>query len=259
MLNYVNAEFYKVSRRKYPYVTFLCITGLACLLLAGFVFVNSGGGHTDFEKGGLSAVMTLSVGLYMAILVGDMVFSDQYKHNTLKNEVSFGVPRARIYLGKLAVEAVVGVVMSLLVLGIYEVLCYLLLYPSEPEATLRAWTILGYCVLAAMPQWLAALALTNLFFFLVRGNTLASFLVLGVLTVPGVAFELTALLVSYRFPDVGRALVFLRDCMPGKVIEDASGAVGDWTFMGKSWLLGLIWIVVCSAIGLAGFQKKEIN
>lgn len=259
MLNYMSAEFYKVLHRKYLYVTFLVLTGLALLLLSGFVFVNSGGGYTDFEGGGLSALMMLSVGLYAAILVGDMVFSDQYKFNTLKNEVSFGVSRTRIYLGKLAVEAVVGVAMSVLVLGIYEVMCWLLLYPCDPETTRRVWMIIGYNVLAAMPQWLAALAVTNMFFFLVRGNTLASFLALGVIAVPSAVFELSALLVGYRFPHVAQVLRFLKDCMPGEVITAATGAVGDWAFMGRSWLLGLIWVAAATGIGLAAFRRKEIN
>lgn len=259
MLNYVSAEFYKVFRRKYPYVTFLVMAVLASLLVAGYAFTNANGNDIDFYSGGTTAVMILSVGLYAAILVGDMVFSDQYKFNTLKNEVSFGIPRARIYLGKLAVEAVMGVVMSVLLVVFYVALCFLILLPSSPERTQAALEIVGYCVLAAMPQWLGMLALTNMFFFLMRSNTLASFLAIGVIVVPATALELTALLIWSSLPNVAEVLIALKNLMPGELINAAGSNVGNWSFIAKSWLMGGAWIAATTAVGLAGFQKKEIN
>ena len=259
MLNYVSAEFYKVFRRKYPYMTFIIMAVLAALLCSGFIFTNAHGNDIDFYSGGVTAVMVLSVGLYAAILVGDMVFSDQYKFNTLKNEVSFGVPRARIYLGKLAVEAVMGVALSVLLIVFYEVLCFFTLLPSSPESTRAVLEIVGYCVLAAMPQWLGMLALTNMFFFLVRSNTLASFLTLGVIVVPATVFEVAALLLQGSMPDVAQALMTLKYLMPQQMIDLSGSSVGDWGFMAQSWIVGAVWVVASTAIGLVGFRRKEIN
>lgn len=259
MLNYMNAEFYKVFHRKYPYATYLTLAGLAALLCSGFIFTNSGGAHNDFQHGGMSVLMVLSVGLYAALLIGDMVFSDQYKYNTLKNEVSFGVPRPRIYLGKLAVEAVTGVVMSVLVVAFYELLCFATLYPCEdPAMTVYTWKVVGYCVLAAIPQWLAALALTNMLFFLVKGSTLASFVMVGFIAVTPVALELTSLMIWNSAPHVSEVLLAIRDCMPTQIISRAPEVVGDWGFMGKSFLTGGVWVAATSAIGLVVFQRKEI-
>ena len=258
MLNYANAEFYKVFRRKYPYATFLTLAGLAALLCAGFIFVNSGGAHTEFAHGAQSVLMVLSVGLYAALLICDMVFSDQYKSNTLKNEVSFGIPRSQIYLGKLAVEAVIGVVMSVLVVAFYVGMCYVTLYASPPEETVQTMEIIGYCVLAAIPQWLAALALTNMLFFLVKGSTLASILAVGIIAVTPVALELIALMIWSSAPHVSDMLLAIRDHLPTQIISTAMSVVGDWGFIGRSFLVGGVWVAVTSAIGLAGFQKKEI-
>lgn len=258
MLNYANAELYKVFRRKYPYATFLTLAGLAALLCAGFIFVNSGGAHTEFAHGAQSVLMVLSVGLYAALLICDMVFSDQYKSNTLKNEVSFGIPRSQIYLGKLAVEAVIGVVMSVLVVAFYVGMCYVTLYASPPEETVQTMEIIGYCVLAAIPQWLAALALTNMLFFLVKGSTLASILAVGIIAVTPVALELTALMIWSSAPHVSDMLLTIRDHLPTQIISTAMSVVGDWSFIGRSFLVGGVWVAVTSAIGLAGFQKKEI-
>lgn len=258
MLNYMSAEFYKVFHRKYPYATFLTLAGLAALLCAGFIFVNSGGAHTEFSHGAQSVLMVLSVGLYAALLICDMVFSDQYKFNTLKNEVSFGIPRSRIYLGKLAVEAVIGVVMSVLVVAFYVGMCWLTLYASPREEAVRTVQIIGYCVLASIPQWLAALALTNMIFFLVKGSTLASFVMVGVIAVTPVALELTALMIWNSAPHVSEVLLAIRDYLPTQIISKAMSVVGDWGFIGRSFLVGGVWVAVTSAIGLAGFKKKEI-
>lgn len=258
MLNYMSAEFYKVFRRKYPYATFLTLAGLAALLCAGFIFVNSGGAHTEFSDGAQSVLMVLSVGLYAALLICDMVFSDQYKFNTLKNEVSFGIPRSQIYLGKLVVEAVIGVVMSVLVIGFYVGMCYVTLYASPLEETVRTMQIIGYCVLAAIPQWLAALALTNMIFFLVKGSTLASFLMVGIIAVTPVALEITALMIWSSAPHVSEVLLAIRDYWPTQIISRAPEVVGDWGFMGKSFLTGGVWVAATSAIGLVVFQRKEI-
>lgn len=258
MLNYTNAEFYKVFRRKYLYVTFLSILVLAALLCSGFIFVNAGGSHVDFSHGATNVVMVLSVGLYAAILVCDMVFSDQYKSNTLKNEVSFGIPRARIYLGKLAVEVVIGVVMSVLVIGFYVGMCWLTLYASPQEETFRTLEIIGYCVLASIPQWLAALALTNMFFFLVKGNTLATFLTVGVIAVVPMVLELSYLLFGGQFPQVAKVMYAIHQHMPTVMVGRACEIVGDWGFIGESFALGGVWVAATSAIGLIGFQKKEI-
>lgn len=259
MLNYMSAEFYKVFHRKYPYATFLTLAGLSALLCSAFMITNAGGSHNDFQHGGMSVVMVLSVGLYAALMICDMVFSDQYRYNTLKNEVSFGVSRERIYLGKLAVEAVIGVVMSVLVVAFYELLCFATLYPCEdPAMTVYTWKVVGYCVLAAIPQWLAALALTNMIFFLVKGNTLASILTVGIIAVTPMALELTALMIWSSAPHVSDALRAIRNLWPTQIIGNAAEVAGDWAFMGKSFLVGAVWVAATSAIGLVGFRKREI-
>lgn len=115
MLKYMNAEFYKVTHRVYP-------AGFLGVILGGIALImvllrqNAGPGASfDFMVGALC--MALSVGLYLVVITCDMVFSDQYKYNTLKNEVAYGLPRARIYLGKLAATAIVSVVLCAVILA----------------------------------------------------------------------------------------------------------------------------------------------
>ena len=258
MLNYIRAEFYKVLHRKYLYATQLVLLLCAGLLVAGWAFTNANGNHVDFATGGSLAVSLLGLGVYAPIVVGDMVFSDQYKFNTLKNEVSFGLPRARIYLGKLAVAAVVGVAMLLLTVGFYEGLCWLLLEPSAPGDAGQILTIVGYCLLADLPQFLGMMALTNMIYFLIRSNTMGAFLAAGIMAVPPMVLDIMSLLTAVE-GGLREALLTLNSWMPQNMVAGAYKVVGDWGFMAKSWVLGLVWMGVCTALGLWAFHKKEIN
>lgn len=258
MLNYLRAEFYKVFHRKYPYVCMLLLLACAAAMVAGWTYTNSNGNTVDFYTGGSTAVLMLSLGLYIVVLIGDMVFSDQYKHNTLKNEVSYGIPRTRIYLGKLLVEAVIGVVMAVLLVGFYELLCCLFLLPSEPEQTRIAWLIIGYCLLNALPQWLGVLAMTNLCYFLIRSNVAASFAVVGILAVPQMVISLLKAFTSFN-EEAYYVFSLLESRLPQVIVENAPSVVGDWSYLAQSWILGVVWIAVSTAIGLAVFRKKEIN
>lgn len=139
MLKYMNAEFYKVTHRVYP-------AGFLGVILGGIALImvllrqNAGPGASfDFMVGALC--MALSVGLYLVVITCDMVFSDQYKYNTLKNEVAYGLPRARIYLGKLAATAIVSVVLCAVILAFYLLLARLL-FPLG-AATGETMTALG--------------------------------------------------------------------------------------------------------------------
>ena len=98
MRNYLTAECYKVFRRKDPYLTLLVVLALEGVLLWGCWLTSSWGneGMNFYSAATLVAVM-LSIGVYAPLLTCDMVFSEQYKQNTLKNEVAYGLPRAQPY------------------------------------------------------------------------------------------------------------------------------------------------------------------
>lgn len=253
MLDYLKAEFYKVLHRKYTYGFLAAMMGCAALLLAGWAYTNSRGSFVDFGIGGGMAVMVLIMGLYMSVVIEDIVYSEQYKHNTLKNEVSFGVPRTRIYLGKLVVAIVVGVLSALLVLAFYEVVCLLILPHGAPGLVGQTLDKVLYCTLTVLPQWLALLAVCNMLFFLVRSSTVASFLCVGIIVLPQTAFHLLALFTELKFFNT------LADWMPNAIADAAQNHVGDWSFVAQSWTLGLAWIAVTTAIGLFCFRKKEIS
>ena len=94
----------------------------------------------------------LPFGYYATAVTGDIVFSEQYKHNTLKNEVAYGLPRLRIYFGKLLASTLLALAACAVLVLWYGLLCGVLL-PGD-GAMLNAWRTVGFGLLTALPVWL---------------------------------------------------------------------------------------------------------
>ena len=130
MLRSIRAEWYKAVRRPYFPILFLTCT----LLTVGAVYClylikTQSPGITPI---GLPFALSLSplgmvMGLWLVAIGGDLVFSEQYKHHTLKNEVSFGIPRARIYLSRWAAVFLVMLLLYAVLVAVYTLSALLLL------------------------------------------------------------------------------------------------------------------------------------
>lgn len=251
MFSYMRAELYKTLHRQYTYLFLLSVLAMEAMLIGGFAYFNSlSDGAIDFYSGASTIVMMFSVGLYATVITGDIVFSEQYKHNTLKNEVSYGIPRARIYLGKLLTECVVALVSCLIIVAFYVGLCILFLPQGARSGD--AFALIGYCLAVALPLWLGCQALVNMLYFFLKSATVASFLFAGILVGAGPIFELMGALVS----DVFNTLHSILLTTP---IDVAPNLAGDWAYCGQSWLIGLGWFALSTGVGLWFFRKKEIS
>ena len=250
MINYMRAEFYKAFHRKYTYGFLLVVLLCEALLVAGWAFTNANGNDVDFASGAGILCLMMGVGLYCTLLTGDMVFSDQYKHNTLKNEVSYGLPRARIYLGKLIVSCVTALVLCVIILCAYVGMCWVVL----PHGTGVAETMrqIGYCILVALPVWLGAQALVLMFYFLLKSSTVAAFIFMGVIIAVPEIIKLLSALVNPIFQYVYMVLLTTP-------LDLAPNNFGDMGLLGLSWAVGAGWFAATTLVGLIFFRKREIS
>ena len=260
MVDYMRAELYKVTRRTYFYGSTGILLLLVALLVLLWAWMNGQEDGAVFLTSEIAFTMItamLSMGYYWGVLTADMVFSEQYKFNTLKNEVSFGLSRRRVYLGKLAVEAVVALGVCLAVFLWYGLLCFLLLPGSGTWGT--ALYEVGFCLLAALPLWLGSLAFIHMLFFWMKSTTTATLIAVLVLMLGGQFLSLLAGLVSLRWEWAGEMLLLLRNLLLTSPLDQISDKVGDWTAVGRAWAVGLGWIAATTAAGLAIFRTKEIS
>ena len=248
MLNYISAELYKVRRRKSTWALLALLLGLESLYILLFA-------HGECYELLNAFVTTLTLGLPMALLLSALVCSDMGRSGTLKNELSAGLPRSRIYLGKLLSALIVALIALALAVGLCLAAGGLLFRHSDPAQDRSALAVVGYCLAAALPRWVGGLGLAQMLFFLVPS--------------PGAAESLY--FVWFVFLDWMASLITWNAQGP---LAQAAAALQSlllsWTFgqlegvltrelLAHSWLVGLGWLAVTSSVGVWVFRRRELR
>ena len=253
MLNYIRAELYKVARRRYFRVSLcllLALEGLFVLTLA-----MEGLGRLQFDEMVAVLCVTMLAGVYLSILCVDLVDSDQSRGSTLKNEVSFGLPRSRIYLGRLTAALIVALLMCILVFASYLGTAWLLSSHTDPEAERTNLVVLAYVAGASFPLWLGTLALSHCVFMLTRSPTASGIIMLLFLTWGGGIFWLLGQFKPFGL--IGRFFGYVSVLVPTTPFGDLIGAL-TWPLMAQNWAIGLGWLAVSTGLGLFFFRRQEL-
>ena len=262
MLNYLRAELYKLRHRKSFWITLGVMLALEALLVWGFTFINAHGGHTCFDDCIMDIIpRMLSFGGYLTLLSGDMVFAGQYRNATLKNEVSFGLPRWRIYLGKLIAQLLAALLMCFVMIGFYVAACRWTLPEGEIESV-QVMLYLGKALLAALPVWMGVQAMVCACFFLIKGGTASAIAAVALYAaLPTIMWLVGVMYVQYPF---GWSLLQIQEWMPTVMLDATPGhlvtGMTDYSaWLGKMCLTGGAWLAGSTALGLWVFGRREIN
>ncbi|MGN8967719.1 ABC transporter permease [Intestinimonas sp. HCP28S3_D6] len=257
MLDYLRAECYKMLHRSYLWIALLIVGGLELVLVLLWAWLNGDAVNMTASAGFTMVLYLLSAGYYATAITSDIVFSDQYKCNTLKNEVACGLPRSRIYLGKLFASCLLSIGACAVLLGWYALLCALLL-PGD-GAALEALKVLGFALLCAFPVWLGSQAFYLFCFFSIRGNTAATIVSVCIIALFGQMLTFLSLLVSLPAPALADALLAVRGLLLTTPLENITDAIWDWSRVGWAWAVGAGWCVGTTALGLWCFRRREIS
>lgn len=258
MLNYIRAELYKLMCRKYTYIALSVLLALEGLLVAGNVFHNAHGGATYFGEAITMIPGFGAIGFCVCLLTGDIVFAGQYKNSTLKNEVSFGLGRARIYLGKLMAQTLLSLLYLAVMMGFFIGLSAIFLPHSMSihYNDLYSLIIVGYYLAFGLPLWIGAQAAACMCLFLISSEAAASTAYLSILFLLEPFLEVAGYLIRGK---TGEWLIKACGYLPRPMLDVAKTVVGDWAFLGLAWLVGAFWLAVTTAAGLYGFSRKEIK
>ena len=184
MLNYIRAELYKVTHRVYTWI----MLGLV-FLGEGFLFtiwIDQRDYMTFFNAVSIVGAM-MSLGFFATLFTCDIVFAGQHQNGTLKNEVSFGLSRSKIYLGKFIAMTILSVLAMVIALGVYLAVCRVMLPDYVADAVyyegggaLAALEIVGVGVLTELPVWLGCQAIICAASFLLNSAIAANAVALGI-------------------------------------------------------------------------------
>ena len=257
MADYLRAECYKMTHRSYLWGALLITAALETVMVLLWAWLNGDVVHLT-SSGGLAMLFyLLPMGFYAAAISGDIVFSDQYKHNTLKNEVAFGLPRSRIYLGKLLAGCLLSLAACVAILGWYSILCVLLLPGDGALGTALAQ--LGFALLCALPLWLGAQAMFTLCYFSFRGSTAGAIVGVCVIALLGQFLTFLALMVELPSPALAEALTQVQKLLLTTPLDGLTEHIGEGARLAWAWGVGAGWYAATTALGLCIFRKREIS
>jgi ABC-2 type transport system permease protein len=252
MLNYVRAELYKASRRRVLYVMVGLLLAGECLFCLGWVF---GWPDGKFEDMVALLTSTMILGMYLVIPLTWLTAPDTRRGDTLKNEVSYGLSRPMIYMGKMCAALTVCLLTCGIVFAFYLGSNWVLCTHGDPAAEREMLAVLGYVVLCALPLWLGMLGVCMLAFTVLRSAVTAVVVLFLGLNLGPLLPPLFRAVQLPAFQQLGR--MGERISLVGPfwgVLTDAM----DWAFLGRCWLLGLGWLAVSTAVGLLFFQRQEL-
>lgn len=249
MVKYLSAEIYKLTHRKtYLFGFFAFILGGIAAFMVLCKYNAGNGASLNFFLMNLPPLFM--TGMFLVLMVSDMVFSDQYKFNTLKNEASYGLPRTRIYLGKLIATALAAVVICAIIILFYAGIAAIL-FPVE-DGMGEVLTHLGQTLALSLPLWFGGLGFGYMLLFVMKGSTSATMVYVLVLGMGDTILDLLEMIQ----PKLTEALEAVRSCLlmtPFNQMDVSPAALSH------TWLVGMSWLVVSTLVGAVVFQKREIN
>lgn len=265
MLNYISGELYKTFRRKYTKISLavialLCVAGNALIRMT-FSIVGKMNSAYPFYLG----IMLMPMCFAILTLVVDAVFSDEYKYGTLKNPISFGISRGKMYFGKLIVEIVLMLVIVAWILVVYtaSALVFSQLGAHDPIEWQAVSLFLQKAALSR-PLWLGMLGILNMLVFAFRSNALFGMSAMLVFSFPGPVLGMLAslrpwleaiykLTISRQFSLLTGGAGFVIGG-PGPAARPVQPEIIPWCI-----LVGLSWFAASSIAGYLLFRRREIK
>ena len=250
MLNYLSAELWRMVRRRSVCVgwgLYLLLVFLVGLTLRGNVPWEC---LMDFQN-------FMVVGIYAAPPLAGWAFGGE----NLTNEVSFGLPRVRIYLGKLSAALLMGVVLFLLTTAVFFMgaLSPAAVLDQSGEDRLLVGAGLLQAMLFSLPRYVGAVALAYFLAFTLRSAVAGTVLYYLYITIG----ELT--LASIRLMGMGAVGSFLNrlaEAVRPFLLSDAYFYYGigeTHATLGNGWLTGALWLAFTAGLGLLLFRRREIR
>lgn len=259
MINYIRSEVYRNLRNKGSYLFILGAMAFVVFLnIVLWIFAKN---DTTFPyattKYAFSSLYC-SLQLTMIICVGvvSIIFAQEYKNQTFKNTVSFGISRASIYFGKFLINIIFSFITAICVIATFIISAYILLENSG----IGYLTTLINSVVAAIPLILFSLVVAHCFSFITEKemNVVGSWAGI-IIIIP------TLLAMIGRRSDISRVIA---SYMPWNIVGDitfnevTNTLVLGWTMpeaIVKSIVVGVVGCIMFYIIGLEVFKRKEIK
>ena len=253
----MKSELYRITHSKDLYVMIGICSGLVVLMnivLAISVrrMINFTYATTNFSLGTLMSQVQII--LIFAFIVASIVFGDEYKHRTLKNSISFGISRAKIFCGKYLVSLAAAVVSFIVIMVCYIGSAFLLLENSGNMVVHE----LFLSMVATIPSAIMSLTLAIALLFVIDNGINAAMIWSAVVIFIPIVLDVMGRRIELCYK-IGNYLPWTM-LSRNKVTHSTFLCVWD-TPEGliRCILVGVLSTVVFGIIGVRAFKKKDVK
>lgn len=258
MRNYIVAELYRNFKRPGYWIFNFLGCAVVVLVYALIVYGNSISeySHITFD---IMLMMLLSVlpgALYFMPVFAEMVTSEENKNLTLRNVLTFGLPREKMFISKLIVSTVLGIVSLIIVLLFYAAVGLVCVKPGPDLSVGYVMNFLA-TVAVSIPIWIGAVSICSLFALIFRnGSAFSVTYILFLIFSPKIA-ELLVAYVSDKFMFIYNNLLIGRAT---EVISVGGQGMGfEPAFVLTIIAVGAAYTLISAGLGILYLRRAEIK
>jgi ABC-2 type transport system permease protein len=180
----------------------------------------------------------------------DMVTAEENKNQTLRNAITFGIPRQKLILSKLIVTVILSFISALIILGLFYGSAAALF--GIDQGTGAVFSKVLPRLLTAIPLWIGAISIGTFLTIAIKNNSLFAFAYVGIFFFTSKVISLLSYIVSDKFAKLNDYLITTR-----LVTLNSPSLTSKelWT----SALVGLCYTVAFIIISMVYFNKKEVK
>lgn len=252
MKTLIKAELYKYSRSTFMYVlSGAFVAGIAVIILLGkgtlnFDFLDLRG-ITRVELMNLTS-MGFTLLLYFMMIFG-VVITDEYKDGTLKNLLSFGISKTKIFFSRFITQIILAYILAIICI-ITFVLMLNFLEPGEGYSNVLVKDFIFRFFLSTIP-YIGGIAIVNFLCVVFKKESIVCVIYYFVLMQISNVIFLIEKTVWEKISILNN--IFLSSKI-GSLMKPYSGQEEFISVIG----IGLIYIVVFTTISLIVFKRQEV-
>lgn len=257
MFNYMQGELYKIMHRRCTKIFFGLFGIMAFFLNYLFKVTASGATLLDLtnEALGLWMMLITGFGWFLVFMLEQIVYSNEGKAGTLKNSVSYGFSRSKIYVARFLVE-IFFMLFAILVLAAVMLLGHLVFFGA---ASAEMYRFVFQMFVALFFMWLGALAMAHALAMCFTSNSVSTTIYMMYFFGGDLIFEILRMIFSDN--DI---IQFICDHEIYNLSYNTymSGALNKGITSSQMLtciVVGLVYLVVCFLLGWFFFKKKEVK
>lgn len=254
MRNYLKAELFRNFHRKYLWGYIACVIGVGLVGCFGFRYMNHyyENTHLTLEVLIQAGISMIPAYMFLMMLFTDLSIGEEFKNNTIKNIGSSGLSRTKIYIGKV-MESIILMTFSTLTSFICIVIAgYFILGVDNGVGCIN---LLKDCLvrgMIAVVLWSGALTIAHFLATLIKGETTATVLYIGMVMFMEDIFDLLGHYINPIFTHLQKYLLTVQ-LNQISTVQYLSNEVSMTAI-----ITGLVYMVIVTLMGILILERKDI-